>query len=96
MPKKTETGHHYIKAVTDAIKNAGSTRELYLAIHGVEPSRQELQRFINRLNPSRCNPGADMLGLCVEHLPSLHNMTLKTFFAIEGPETEQDKKGNSQ
>ncbi|MBF6649154.1 hypothetical protein [Methylobacter sp. BlB1] len=82
MPKKTETGDQYIKAATDVIKGAGSLRDLYIAIHGNEPSRQELQRFSNRLNPARSNPGADMLGLCVKHLPCLHDMTLRDFFGI--------------
>jgi hypothetical protein len=82
MPKKTEAGEQYIRAATDAIKNAGSLRELYVAIHGTEPGRSELQRFANRLNPSRSNPGTDMLGVCVAHLPSLHDVTLKEFFGI--------------
>lgn len=82
MPKKTEAGEQYIRAATDSIKGAGSLRELYQAIHGMEPTRQELQRFANRLNPARSNPGADMLGVCIQHLPSLHEKTLKEFFGI--------------
>jgi len=82
MPKKNESGGGYTKAATDAIKASCPLRELYMAIHGVSPDRQELQRFTNRLNPARSNPGADMLGLCIEHLPSLHKMTLKEFFGI--------------
>lgn len=82
MPKKTEAGDQYIKAATDAIKSAGSLRQLYIAIHGNDPTRQELQRFSNRLNPGRSNPGTDMLGLCIQHLPSLHEVTLREFFGI--------------
>jgi hypothetical protein len=88
MPRKTEAGAQFIKAATDAIKRAGTLRELYVAIHGVEPERQELQRFMNRLNAARSNPGADMLGLCVQHLPALHGMTLKEFFGLEGQEND--------
>lgn len=82
MPKKTEVGQQYIKAATDSIKSAGSLRALYTAIHGKDPTKQELKRFSNRLNPERSNPGTDMLGVCVEHLPSLHEKTLKEFFGI--------------
>lgn len=88
MPKKTETGEQYILAATQAIKGAGALRDLYVAIHEAEPSRQELQRFANRLNPSRSNPSADMLGLCVEKLPALHDMTVADFFGISKPRHE--------
>lgn len=84
MPKKTEVGEQYIKAATDSIKSAGSLRALYTAIHGADPTKQELKRFSNRLNAERSNPGADMLGVCIEHLPSLHEKTLKEFFGIQG------------
>lgn len=84
MAKSKEGGEQFIKAATDAIKSAGPLRQLYVALHGCEPTRQELQRFINRLNPARANPGADVLGLCVEHLPALHTMTLAEFFGIKG------------
>jgi hypothetical protein len=43
---------------------------------------------MNRLNAVRSNPGADMLGLCVQHLPVLHGMTLKEFFWLEGQEND--------
>jgi hypothetical protein len=90
MPKKTETGDQYIKAATDSIKTATNLRHLYVAIHGTEPNRQDLQRFSNRLNPARSNPGADMLGLCVLHIPALHGMTLKEFFGITGEVVDSD------
>lgn len=82
MATKLEGEDKYIKAALDAIKGATSLRDLYVAIHGVDPSRQEFQRFSNRLNPARSNPGADMLGLCIEHLPQLHNMSVGEFFGI--------------
>lgn len=82
MPARKEVGDQFKKAATDAIKSAIPMRELFAAIHGEEPSRQDLQRFANRLNPARSNPGADMLGLCVLHAPALHDMTLKEFFGI--------------
>lgn len=84
MPKKpiTEQGQKYIEASVAAIKAAASLRDLYMAIYGHDPSRLELQQFRNRLNPTRSNPGADLLGLCIEHLPELHEMTLREFFRI--------------
>ncbi|WP_286241191.1 hypothetical protein [Neptuniibacter halophilus] len=91
MPKKTEEGDQYKKAATEAIKNAIPLRQLYIAIHGQEPTRQDLQRFSNRLNPARSNPGADMLGLCVEHIPELHQLTLKEFFGLGREEGEGDE-----
>lgn len=88
MPRKIEAGDQYIQAATDSIKSAVPLRQLYVAIHGIEPSRLDLQRFSNRLNPSRSNPGADMLGLCVQHVPALHQMTLQEFFGITGGDDE--------
>lgn len=82
MPKKTEAGDDYIRAATAAIKAAGPLRQLYRSIHGRDPTRLEMQRFANRLNPVRSNPGADLLGLCVAHLPALHDVTLAEFFSI--------------
>lgn len=82
MPQIKEGGCQYIKAATDAIKSAGSMRDLYVAIYGVQPTRYQYQTFINRLNPSRANPSTDILGACVENLPSLHDVTLKEFFGI--------------
>ena len=90
MPKKTEAGEQYIKAATDAIKNACTLRSLYVSIHSAEPTRQELQRFSNRFNSGRSNPGTDMLGLCVQHIPTLQDMTLKEFFGI----TSDDNPGS--
>lgn len=91
MPKKIEAGEQYIGAATEAIKRAGPLRQLYVAIHGQEPSRLDLQRFANRLNAARSNPGADMLGICIEHLPALHDMTLAEFFGIKKGTTDADK-----
>ena len=83
MAIEKDESNRYVVAATEAIKSAGALRALYTAIHGTEPSRTEYQRFLNRLNPVRSKPSADMLGLCVEHSPSLHNMTLAEFFGIE-------------
>ena len=90
MAKKTEglDGQRFIKAATGAIRNAGPLRDLYKSVHGKEPTRIEFQRFFNRLNPSRSNPGADLLGLCVQNLPELHSMTLSVFFGLEEPPAE--------
>jgi len=82
MPKKTESGERYIKTVTDLIKQSVSMRDLYKAIHGVNPTRIELQRFSNRFNPARSNPGADLIGLCVEHVPKLQSITLGEAFGV--------------
>jgi hypothetical protein len=89
MPKKTEQGDRYIKSVTDLIRQSVSMRDLYRAIHGVDPTRTELQRFSNRFNPARSNPGADFLGVCVERVPALQSLTLGEFFGVAG----SDKAG---
>lgn len=91
MPRKIEHGEGHIRAATEAIKHAGPLRDLYRSIHDREPTRQELQRFSNRLNPARANPGADMLGLCVAHLPELQSMTLGEFFGIKPPRARRGK-----
>lgn len=83
MTRKIDEGRQYIEAATTAIKTAIPLRQLYIAIHGINPSRQDLQQFANRLNPSRSNPGADMLGICVAHTPALHDMTLAEFFGLD-------------
>lgn len=84
MPKPIVDDRKYISAATAEIKRVGPLRELFIKIYKKEPTRDELQKFRNRLNPTRSNPGADMLGLCIENLPQLHHMTLKEFFKIEG------------
>jgi len=75
-------GKRFAEAALGAIRDAISPRELYVALYGAEPSRQELQAFRNRLNPARSNPGADFLGRCVESVPELRSMTLSEFFAL--------------
>lgn len=82
MTRKIDGGRKYIEAATTAIKTEIPLRQLYIAIHETNPSRQDLQQFANRLNPSRSNPGADMLGLCVAHIPAMHDMTLAEFFGL--------------
>jgi hypothetical protein len=83
MPKKTEQGDRYIKSVTDLIKQSVSMRDLYRAVHGMDPTRTELQRFSNRFNPARSNPGVDLIGLCVEHVPELQSITLGEAFGVK-------------
>lgn len=90
MPKKLEASDQYKQAAMAAIKNAMPLRQLYTSIHGQEPTRAELQRLANRLNAARSNPGTDMLGLCVQHIPELHNVTLKEFFGIDTLAKEGD------
>lgn len=83
MKNKLKDGEHFIMAVTTAIKKDSTPRELYRAIYGVEPDRIELQKFTNRLNPARSNPGTDLLGACVEHSKNLREMTLSEFFGLD-------------
>lgn len=83
MSHKREADRQYVIAVTEAIKQHTTMRKLYVSIHGSEPDTNELQRFSNRLNPTRSNPSADMLGLCVANIPELHEMTLREFFGID-------------
>ncbi|MBH9739983.1 hypothetical protein CJ419_09595 [Vibrio navarrensis] len=86
MPKEFDSAKRYIKAATDNIKSQGTVKELYKAIHGREGDKYEIQILTNRLNANRSNPGADILGLCVENLPELHDMKLSEFFGIEKSE----------
>lgn len=83
MSNKFKNGEHFIMAVTDAIKKDSAPRELYRAIYGTEPDRIDLQKFTNRLNPARSNPGTDLLGACVEHSKNLSEMTLAEFFGLD-------------
>jgi len=91
MPKKIEAGDRYRLEAMTKIQESSDTRALYIAIHGGDPAptRDDLQRFRNRLNPARSNPGLDMVGLCIQHLPELQNMTLADFFGID---TEGNQK----
>jgi len=93
--KERDESNRYVLAATEAIKRAGPLRALYIAIHGVEPNRTEYQRFSNRLNATRSNPTTDMLGLCIEHLPVLHDMTLGEFFGINQAATTEKDHGDS-
>ena len=72
----------FAEAALAAIRKVVSPRDLYVALYGVEPGRQELQAFRNRLNPARSNPGADFLGRCVDSVPALRSMTLSEFFGV--------------
>jgi len=80
---KSQLKQKHINAVTTNIKEAMDVKDLYFLIYGKEPEKNELQTFTNRLNPARSNPGTEFLGLCIEHIPELHNMTLAQFFGIE-------------
>ena len=91
MQRKSKKDNKYIVAATNSIKKAGSLRELYIKVHGVNPTRNQLQAFTNGLNPARANPGADVLGLYIEKLPQLHKKTLKDFFDLSEEEIEQNK-----
>lgn len=77
----------YKHAVTQKLKKAceGSIgyKELYRKIHGIEPTKLELIRFKNRFYPNRSNPNSEFIGFCIEHLPSLQNVTLSEFFDID-------------
>lgn len=86
MPNPTVEDRKYISAATAKIKSVRPLRELFIKIYNKDPTRQELQQFANRLNPARSNPGTEMLGLCLENLPELHQMTLKEFFDIDTKE----------
>jgi len=90
MPKQNEDGQQYKLAALENIKKTIEPRRLYQDIHGEDPERKELQRFLNRLNPNRSNPGADILGLCVEHTKKLHTMTLAEFFGIQTAENSKE------
>lgn len=83
----------YIEAATRAIRGDRTWGELYRALHGADPQGLQAQLLNNRLNPSRSNPSADMLGFCVERLPELHHMTLGEFFGITdvlAPDWQED------
>jgi hypothetical protein len=56
---------------------------LFAKVYGRDGSKQEVQAFINRLNPNRANPGQDIAGKIVEVRPELHDMTLAEFFDIK-------------
>lgn len=90
MPRRLPDGDRYIAAAARAIRGGRSWAELYQELHGVPPEGLQAQQLNNRLNPSRSNPGADMLGFCVERLPELHNMTLGDFFGITGSPAPSD------
>lgn len=92
MPKKIEEAHHFIEAVTLNIKSTIEFKDLYFKMHGVKGSKAEVQQLANRLNANRSNPGADFIGLCVEQIPELHNMTIAEFFGIDSSLKGKDKE----
>lgn len=73
---------YFAHAVLDAIKSTVTARELYVRLHGCEPTRQELQQLVNRLNPARSNPSAEALGEWLSVIPELHSVTLGDFFKM--------------
>lgn len=91
MQLGSDRRQHYIMSATESLKSVASPRELYNALYGNDPSIIELQRFRNRINGRRSNPGADLLGQCVEVLPELHNMTLAEFFGIHEDTLSKNK-----
>lgn len=83
MKAKPINGRRFVMAATYAIKKDSSPREYFNSIFGFDPDRIQLQKFTNRLNPARSNPGTDLLGICVEHSKSLRDMTLGEFFGLD-------------
>ncbi|MEN3158311.1 hypothetical protein ABC502_08000 [Alkalimonas sp. NCh-2] len=77
-----QTDKKFAEAVTASIKSAVSVRDLYVRLHGKEPTRTELQQLVNRLNPARSNPSAEALGEWLAVMPELHNTTLAEFFKL--------------
>lgn len=86
MPKPavSEVGAAYKQAAMNKIKEAIAPRDLFVRIYGRDPDRGELQQFRNRLNPNRSNLSMDMLGICIENIPELQNVTLAELFGLKG------------
>jgi hypothetical protein len=72
----------YTHAALNAIKSVVTAKELFIRLHGREPDRIELQQLINRLNPARSNPGAEVLGEWLAVLPELSDTSLADFFKL--------------
>jgi len=83
VPKKKELHHHSV-AACNSIKGGMKGKELFKAVYGREGTDREVQTLVNRLNPKRSNPGADIIGEFVEKLPYLQSMTLAEFFKLQG------------
>lgn len=81
VPKKTEPKKYASKACM-MIKRDRKGKALFRLIYGREGTTVEVNTLMNRINEKRSNPGADFIGLCVENLPELQNMTLAEFFGI--------------
>lgn len=96
MARRLPDSERYIAAAVRAIRGERTWPELYQVLHGTEPEGLQAQQLNNRLNPTRSNPGADMLGFCVERLPELHDMTLREFFGISGELAPADSDGDEQ
>lgn len=82
VPKKKEPHHHSV-AACESLKGNYSGKELFRAVYGREGTASEVQTLVNRLNPNRSNPGADIIGELTEKLPHLKSMTLSEFFKIK-------------
>lgn len=82
VPKKTEPKKYAAKACK-MIKRDRKGAALFRRIYKREGSQKEVQTLMNRINENRGNPGADFIGLCVEALPELQDMTLAEFFGIK-------------
>jgi len=70
------------KKIKQAKQTMGlTTRQLYLLLYEEEGSDHEVQQLTNRLN--RGSISAAFLGLCVQKMPPLHDVTLSQFFRRE-------------
>lgn len=78
-----QTDKKYAAAVLSMIKSTVTARELYVRLHQRDPTREELQTLVNRLNPARSNPGAETLGEWLAVIPELHGTVLSEFFKID-------------
>ena len=81
VPKKTEP-KKYASHACMMIKRDRKGKALFRLIYGREGTTVEVNTLMNRINEKRSNPGADFIGLCVESLPELQNMTMAEFFGI--------------
>ncbi|GEA12696.1 hypothetical protein [Alteromonas sp. KUL49] len=82
VPKKTEQKKYAVRAC-EMIKRDRKGAALFRLVYKREGSQKEVQTFMNRINKNRANPGADFIGLCVEALPELQDMTMAEFFGIK-------------
>ncbi|OUL59278.1 hypothetical protein [Pseudoalteromonas ulvae] len=82
VPVKKEP-NRYSAIVCQQLKGKIKGKDLFAKVYGREGTPSEVQTFVNRLNPNRSNPGADIIGELVERLPHLHDVTLAEFFGLD-------------